>query len=85
MLTHWIVESGASSSIRSVSSATFTIVVSRIDMTAPMITTTAIRRTSGEGCRASGLGAERPRHRSTVGRVLLLGAGLGPPGRPRDE
>ena len=46
MLTHWIVDSGAPRSIRSVSSATFTIVVSRIDMTAPMITTTAMRRTS---------------------------------------
>ena len=46
MLTHWIVDSGAPRSIRSVSSATFTIVVSRIDMIAPITTTTAILRTS---------------------------------------
>src|SRR3989442_11591350 len=46
VLTHWIVDRGECNSIRRVSSATLTIVVSRIDMTAPTITTMAIRRTS---------------------------------------
>jgi hypothetical protein len=39
--THWTVSSGASSSRESVCSATLTIVVSRIDMTTPITTTTA--------------------------------------------
>jgi hypothetical protein len=39
--THWIVSSGAESSRDSVSRATLTIVVSRIDMTTPTTTTAA--------------------------------------------
>jgi hypothetical protein len=45
--THWIVESGAWRSRPSVCSATLTIVVSRIDIIAPTMTTTATRRVSG--------------------------------------
>ena len=78
MLTHWMVESGAPSSIRRVSSATFTIVVSRIDMTAPMITTTAIRRTSGGSVGVSCIGCIPPRE--LEGQVALVtggGRGIG--------
>jgi hypothetical protein len=56
--THWIVLSGESSSRESVWSATLTIVVSRIDMTTPTITTPATIQTS------------RPRGSSLPGCVL---------------
>ena len=44
--THWIVDSGALSSRESVSRATLTIVVSRIDMITPTTTTAATTQTS---------------------------------------
>ena len=86
MLTHWIVDSGAPRSIRSVSSATFTIVVSRIDMIAPITTTTAILRTS-RGSPA----AIRPRPRAGSrapacgARLRSAGARLGRRGRGMSE
>ncbi len=45
MATHWMLAIVAWSSRPSVSSATLTIVVSRIDMIDPMITTALIRQT----------------------------------------
>ena len=47
MATHWMVDSGASRSSRQRLSATLTIEVSRIDITAPTITTIATRMISG--------------------------------------
>ncbi len=70
METHWIVLSGASSSRDSVSSATLTIVVSRIDMITPTTTTAATIQTSRpSGSSAADRGAGIP---FTVGLVYAL-------------
>ena len=45
MITHWMSDSDAFRSRPSVSSATLTIVVSRIDMIDPSTTTVAMRQT----------------------------------------
>ena len=47
MVTHWMVDSGEWKSRLRVSMATLTIVVSRMDMTAPSTTTTERRRITG--------------------------------------
>ena len=47
MVTHWMVETDTWKSLPSVSRATATMVVSRIDMMEPRTTTVAIRGSSG--------------------------------------
>ncbi len=59
MVTHWIVEIDVWNSRARVSRATLTIVVSRIDMTAPRMTTIDSRRSTGSLKTASLRGAGR--------------------------
>ena len=61
MLTHWIVDSGEWNVRPSVSMATLTIVVSKIDMIVPSTTTMARARSSASMTRSRPSPLARPR------------------------